>query len=311
MDIVVSPATIFATMARYRMSPTEKTMEFESLRHNKDLCPTFHQHAERLLASFNKYTSISYDIQGPRDRGSDILIRYGDAESIHNNTRFVALQVKSFEECEKDKKIVGRIKSQIYETETEYDQRLERYYLLLCTNQLKHVDRVRAICAELKNDTLVDVVVPQYALTLFKMAEATIDSIADRMLYPEDFVRKKARNEIAGIGRCQLELLITCLVDSIEHRGDFKVAESVILHTRLGVLNDEPCETAESLSKLEGEFLDADHDKSEYRFRRDSLAGVIALYYDSLVRFEHSGAAAVGYLYSFLEKDAEDEEIDE
>lgn len=305
----VTPATILAELVRYAQAHPDETKGFRHLRHNNDLCPRFYDQSERVLTSFDKYTSVTYDIQGPRDRGTDVVIRYSISTVYDGEERYIAMQVKSFDEFEQDDDLVSKIKAQIYESEKDYGDRLDRYYLLLCTEHKKHLNRVRAICAELKADTKVIVIEPRYAWFFFQMNETIIDAVADRLLYPDDFVRRKAKEQVAGIGKKRLILLLSCLVHAIEKEGSYAVTDDFVTNNShvLEFKKNNPHDhgsLSEDVDAMEGRYMYRDIDVNGFGIYEDSVSAIVAMYYDTKVRYGHEGDAAVKYLYTFLERNA-------
>jgi len=61
----------------YRRSNLADTEWFIDKKHNSFLIPEFDLKISSIVDSFEKYRHISYDTQGIRDRGIDILLRYG------------------------------------------------------------------------------------------------------------------------------------------------------------------------------------------------------------------------------------------
>ena len=135
-------------------------------------------------------------------RGADIVMRYSGKAGSGGEERCIAIRIKSFDEFEADDDLLPEIKAEIEELEKDYGTSLERYVLLLCTEYSKHLNRVRAISDELKaNDKVVLVAEPHSAWSLFAMDDAMIDAVSDRLIYSRDYVRRQARDQIAGIGK--------------------------------------------------------------------------------------------------------------
>lgn len=77
-------------LLQYVRSDSEDTKVFQTLMHNADLCPKFQQQLDIVSQSFKKYRTITYDVQGIKDEGSDIIIR----KSVDERPLYICLQVK-------------------------------------------------------------------------------------------------------------------------------------------------------------------------------------------------------------------------
>src|SRR5437899_999471 len=66
---------IIDRILRFGRTSSDSTERFRSLKHDKDLLPAFQRQIERVLESYGRLSPITYDIQGPRDQGLDIVIR--------------------------------------------------------------------------------------------------------------------------------------------------------------------------------------------------------------------------------------------
>ena len=304
----VTPAAILAELVCHPKAQPEDTESFCHLKHDRDLYPRFYDKAERILSSFDKYTDITYDIQRPSG-GADIVMRYSGEAGSGGEERCVAIQIKSFDEFEADEDFLPEIKAQIEELEKDYGTSLERYVLLLCTEYSKHLNRVRAISDELRANDKVIVAEPHSAWSLFAMDDAMIDAVSDRLIYSRDYVRRQARDEIAGIGKRRLMLLLSCLIEGIEERGGFAVSDDFVMHNSHVQEFEEQYpggqgSLSEDVTAMEGKFFFREADVDGFEIYQDSVSAVVALYYDAKVRYGHTGDEAVHYLFTFLERDA-------
>ena len=64
-------------LLRYQRAPEKATRTFRSWKHNADILPKVQAQLETLLEAYNRFEPVVYDTQGPRDDGSDIVLRYG------------------------------------------------------------------------------------------------------------------------------------------------------------------------------------------------------------------------------------------
>jgi hypothetical protein len=90
----LTPAEVLAELVKGRRSAAASTEEFEALRHDKDLVPRFASHINSILDVYKAYRMDAHDIQGMRDDGVDVLLRFE-----HNDVECrVGFQIKSNEE---------------------------------------------------------------------------------------------------------------------------------------------------------------------------------------------------------------------
>jgi hypothetical protein len=310
---LVTPATVLEELVRYAQAEPEETEGFRDLRQDDELCPRFLEKTERILAAFKKYVPLRYDVHSPRGAhgpGADIVVRYSSERISDGEERYIVLRVESFDEYERDVDLLEKIKADISQAEKVYGERLTRYYVLLCADQRKHAERVRTISAELKMDnTVATVVEPGYAWFFFTMEDAMIDAVNDKLLYSEDYVRCQAREEVAGIGKRKLILLLSCLIHAIEVRGGFTVSDDFLMqddHVHEFEADDREGKgrLSEDVAAMEGTFFFRDADVDGFGIYQDSVSAIVAMYYDAKVRYGHTGDDAVHYLHTFLEQSA-------
>jgi hypothetical protein len=308
----VTPAAILEELVRYAQAEPDETEGFAALRHDSELYPRFLEKTSRILVAYEKYVSIKYDVQGPHDTngGADIVVRYSSDWISDGEERCIAMRIESLDENRGDDDLLETINADISRAEKDYGERLDRYYLLLCTDQRKHAGRVRAISAKLKADnTGITVVEPGYAWFFFAMEDAMIDAVTDKLLYPEDYVRCRARDQVAGIGKRKLILLLSCLIHAIEERGGFTVSDDFLMqdeHVHEFEADDPEGkgQLSEDVTAMEGTFLFRDSDVDGFGIYQDSVSAIVAMYFDAKVRYGHTGDDAVHYLHTFLEQSA-------
>jgi hypothetical protein len=311
----VTPLTILAKIVRHppaepgqvQSLPSFSPVSFSHLQRDSDLYPAFHDKAERILASFEKYRPITYRVEQEPD--ADIMMRYSSPTILQGKERYIGIGITSFDEFEKDDDLVSKIKTRIQRAGRGHGEKLDRYFLLLCTDDRKHKGKIQAIREALAADTAVVVVEPANAWFFYAMEETVIDAVSDQLLYPNDYVRQQAREQITDIGKRKLILLLSCLVHAIEEMKNFSVADEFVIHN--DHLHDfeaiHPGDYGPSLDEvaaMEGQFFFRDADVEGLRIYQDSVSAVIALYYDAKVRYGHKADEAVQYLFTLLEGSA-------
>jgi len=313
----VTPVTILGELVRQTSAEPDhgsslssfSPASFSHLQRDRDLFPAFHDKAERVLASFEKYRPITYSTQRPKEAGADIIMRYSSPTLSRGKEHCIGIGITSFDELEKDDDLASKVKARIQRAGRDYGAKLDLYYLLLCTDDRKHEGKIGAIREGLATDAAVAVVEPRDAWFFYAMEETTIDGVLDQLIYPDDYVRQQAREQITGIGKRKLILLLSCLVHAIEEMKNFSVADEFVLHN--DHLRDfeashpgDYVPLLEDVTAMEGQFFFRDADVEGLRIYQDSVSAVVALYYDAKVRYGHEADAAVQYLFTLLEGSA-------
>jgi hypothetical protein len=191
MDDLVD--TALNELLRFRRSPIKTTQRFKEMKHNKHLCPKIQSKLTDFLEGSRRYHNIAYDVQGPRDRGKDVVLRYGENEEI---SRYITIQIKSYDDlCKKE--YLMNLKAQSLEVQADYKDKLQHHFILICTDVNKHKDQIRAICAEFSNLEWVTVIQPEYMWTFLRLTITRMDAIVQGVLRQDDVVYMKARKMVA------------------------------------------------------------------------------------------------------------------
>lgn len=202
-------------LLRYREGSILSTKNFRRLKHNKDLCPAVEKKLNTVIECLSKFHNIAYDVQGVHDRGTDVLLR--DSEGEDEESKFIAFQIKSFEDlnCED---YLRRLKAQCFEAQSEYDHKLEQYYILLCTDKSAQENQIREIKKAFGTSHPVTVIDPQYAITFLRLNEIRIAAIVDSVLRKDDVIYKKVRQTIEDLTPTETALTIAIVYESIIDR---------------------------------------------------------------------------------------------
>lgn len=186
----LTPLEVLSELVNLKFASSEDTQRFARLGHDKDLCPGFRDRVDAMLETYKSHRCDVQDIQGMRDDGVDVLLRYCDEEDHR-----IGLQIKSYKEIEdwrmkRDKNFVMRLKAQLATAVTNAD--IDYYYVLLCADENIHKTQIRTICSELKNFENVRIVRPREALAFFELDGIWISSFVTRMLCKSDVLLKDA-----------------------------------------------------------------------------------------------------------------------
>src|ERR1043165_6559025 len=115
-------------LIQFKRASIEATEKFSNLGHNADLCPRFQEKIETVFFAFDKYQRITYDIQGPRDKGVDIIVKQRVEDELH----FICFQIKSDNDLKKPD-YLKILKAQWFDADRAY-ARIDDYYIVLCCN---------------------------------------------------------------------------------------------------------------------------------------------------------------------------------
>ena len=218
---------IIYDLLQLRRSPYTSTYLFSKLKHNADLCPRFRRQVEIIFGAFDKYRKITYNIQGPRDQGTDVIAR----QHINDENQFICFQIKSDSDLRNDD-YLRILKSQYFDTERAY-QKLLDYYIVLCSDlndweakkkrdqrkkdkerqdppplNKSKLNQIQTIEADFSNvNGPVHIIEPDYALTFLSLTPIQIDAAIKNKLGAGDYVFRKATEMIGGLNPTESALL--------------------------------------------------------------------------------------------------------
>jgi len=139
---------------------------------------------ESVFGAFEKYRRIVYDIQGPRDQGSDVIFR----QIIDDKTYFICFQIKSEDDI-RDKTWLKTIKAQWVDSRNSYQNLLD-YYILLCCDSRDSVtkNKIRLLESEFSRTKPIHIIEPEYVLSFLRLSLMQTDAIIKAKLGSEDIV---------------------------------------------------------------------------------------------------------------------------
>lgn len=182
MDLAIK--NIIYDLLQFRRSAAEFTGIFKTQKHNANLCPKLQHRLESAFDAFDKYRRITYEIQGPRDQGVDVLIR----QIFHDQTYFICFQIKSEDDL-RDKTWLKSIKAQWFDSEKTYHEMLD-YYILLCCDASNSVTKgkIRLLESEFSSIPTVHIIEPEYVLSFLRLSNVQTDAIIKAKLGSDDIV---------------------------------------------------------------------------------------------------------------------------
>jgi len=202
-------------LLRYREGSILSTKTFRRFKHNKHLCPAVENKLNTVIECLSKFHNIAYDVQGIHDRGTDVLLRDSEGEAEESN--YIAFQIKSFEDLSSED-YLRRLKAQCFEALSEYGNKLEQYYILLCTDKSAQENQIREIKKAFGTSNPVTVIDPQYAITFLRLNEIRIAAVVDSVLRKDDLVYKKVRGIIDDLTPTEAALSVAIVYESIIDR---------------------------------------------------------------------------------------------
>lgn len=176
------------------------TSQFSKLMHNSDLCPMIKTKTENVVQKFSRYRSITYDIQGFKDEGTDILVRLTHEDS----TKYICFQIKSNDDL-KEKEYLSKIKAQALDSQNSYYNNLLDYYILVCcdvtSDNIKNsnMNKLRQIEAAFSKVNNIHIIEPSYVLGFLNMSSLQMDVAIKNKLDDEDIVIKLAMDIVMDL----------------------------------------------------------------------------------------------------------------
>jgi hypothetical protein len=202
----MTPGELLAYFLDLRGVVDEETEQFRRFQHNDDLCPGFYRNVDALVTAYCSYRTAVWDVQGPTDQGVDVLLCYRDAEG---EARRSALQIKSFQEFaswSKRRPMTETLLAQ--HSRARNTAKIDKYYIVCCTDLVLHRDRIRQISAAFMNYEDVKVIVPTKALPFFVMSEQGVSIEVTRVLCSDDPLFRSAQVELENLTDTHARMLI-------------------------------------------------------------------------------------------------------
>ena len=110
-----------------RQAAASATAIFAQWKHDESVSE-LQRTIETVFTAIEKYQTITYDIQGPRDAGTDVVLRERQEDDGYE---YVCFQVKSHNDLT-EKDYLKTLKSQLFDTRRLYQPTLKDYYVLIC-----------------------------------------------------------------------------------------------------------------------------------------------------------------------------------
>jgi hypothetical protein len=224
MDLAIK--NIIYDLLQFRRATTEATSIFAGLKHNANLCPKFQRKLESAFDAFDKYHRITYDIQGPQDQGSDVLVR----QVFHEQAYFICFQIKSQDDL-RENTWLKSIKAQWFDSEKSYHNLLDYYILLCCdTGDSATKSKVRVLECEFSRAPLVHVIEPEYVISFLRLSLVQMDAIIKAKLGSEDIVFRNGLSIASDFTPTENAVLLYLIYQRI-YQGAESTDEEAVLNS--------------------------------------------------------------------------------
>lgn len=308
----------------YKRSSTKETEWFSDKMHNKDLVPQFDIQTNEIIDAFEKYHKISYDTQGLRDQGIDVLLRYSDNKPESESSQYIGFQIKSENDLH-DKGWLTKLKAQVLDAKSHVN--MEDYYIIVCINLNlnKNHDILRNIQAEFAKVEGVHVVRPEFVLTFLKLSSQHIGAYLKAKLSSEDQVYKSAHELFIDLtphqGAILIELVVSYYLEAIEEYDLLELQQTSFVQSVYSDLpnliidyyydeddfddefeenkNIENCWN-EDIDSLESKFIEIESRENVVKIKNYEIAALTAITLDGNVRYGYQGKELKNYLFRAL-----------
>jgi hypothetical protein len=308
---------IVSDLLQARRAEPSATAVFRDLKHDKDLCPKLRDQIDEIFSALEKYHTITYDIQGLKDKGTDVLL----TEWVENVKEYVCFQVKAEGDlAETD--YLKTLKAQFFDTDNTFGSKLKHYYIVVCYSivaedkngrlQLdkKRNETVKMIIREFAGKDKVRVIEPTFAAWFLGLSTVQIDVIIRTRFGDDDVVFKEARYLVSELEITEKIVLVFMLWLNLYENKLRVTAEEITqsafvrrMHSLIGdEIKDELYEIddqiAHDLAVLENKFLEGDGDGFSLPVHAVEPLAIIML--DGSVRYDYHGEALMEYMLRIL-----------
>lgn len=311
---------IVCDLLQSRRAEPSATDMFRDLKHDADLCPKLRDQIDAIFSGFKKYHTISYDIQGLKDQGTDVLL----IEWVDDQKEFVCFQVKGEWDLSQNS-YLQTLKAQYFDTNNRYGSRLKAYYVLLCysvvsksktTGELVidkiRQEKVKGVVREFSLETSVRVIEPEHAAWFLSLSTIRIDAIIKSRFGDQDIVFKEARNLVRDLEAMEKVILlfilwlhlfedkITVTAEDIIHSAEMQRLHQIIDEQGDDWLYDFDYQVAHDLETLQNQFLECDS-SGGFSLLLQSVQPLAILMMDGNVRYEYRDVELIEYTLRILD----------
>lgn len=298
------------------------TLRFRELRHNRDLLPIVEHRVSAVLKAYELHRAMTYDVQGLRDEGADVVVRLTQDEG--SPQEYVCFQVKAHDELGHPR-IASLLREQHSRAVDRYEPMLRYYILPFGVADVRRRrsdgtavpypddrrDVVRNIAGEFVRKPDVVVVEPSFLSSFVDLTEPRIDAFVTSILGEGDPVRRQFDAELSSYSTHQLAVILRLAALWVVAPSLSVSADDVASDPSVARALDAPelwrvdgqwensydsaggdADVAACLTEL-ADVIDVVGDR--VRLATTAFPAVMALLHDAHVRFGHDAAALVDY----------------
>jgi hypothetical protein len=289
------------------------------MKHDAELCPRFQKQIERIFSGFKKYQALSYEIQGLRDEGTDVLL----IEWVNQQKEFVSFQLKGEWDLNQ-KDYLQKLKAQYHDATERYGDRLVDYYIVLCYSIVSRpqpdrsavidkarIQTIKSVVRAFDRTDNVRIVEPEYAAWFLWLGEVQMDAIIKSRFGDQDIVFKEALDITKDLAPMETVVLVLFIwlhlfenTKTISAEEFLELPVTQRLHQELGAIAEEHLyefeyQIAHDLETLQNKYLECDSE-GYFSLPLNRVQPLVALMMDGSVRYEHDGHELLEYTLRVL-----------
>jgi len=303
----------------YSKTTFKDTKLLTHLKHNKDLVPSFTNKLNEILDHFDRYHNITYDVQGIKDKGIDVLVIY----EFDNEEKKIGIQIKSYDDLE-EKDWLKTLKAQVTEVISNH-RNIEDFYIAFCTDISKHKDKIRNATAELAGINKI-ILNPEHSLYFMNLKDYEIGSYLKRKLSDDDPVVIDAKENFDELTLAQAAMVIEVASFFMENgKKEFEhdvITQSSFVSEVYDIYPNIPSELYKIADKnikelfrkkyeideisdfqsLCGKHIDMLSNTEEFVFDHESNMALISIMYEARARLHYDVSKTKWYTINLLKK---------
>jgi hypothetical protein len=198
------------------------TDEFKTLKHDKDIVPKFTENLRLITKYVGSYSDDCYDIQGVKDSGIDILLKYMTKE---DGLEYIGLQIKSYDDI-KNADWLSKLKAQMFDANT---WRAKDVYIVFCTDSIEYKKKIRNATAELLkgHNRELAIINPNEALGFYKLSKLNLYLSIYSYFHKNDPVNKLLKRKFCKYNNFEIAVIIEIAVEYLVNNDPYLTQEIV------------------------------------------------------------------------------------
>ena len=304
-----TPLEVLAEVLAYEPQSTAKTKRFSEtdLSNHDYIVSELRDRLEAILNSFERLGTEACVLQGPDDKGVDLLLKFDEKDG----PRRVGFQIKGNREADLDAQrdkaslladpessLLKTLKRNAFEARTKVTD----WWVFPCFDLGKHKRRLAAINTSFTLDFdptwPVRVVPPEQILGLLLLDSADVEAICTRLLCRDDEVLLAARREFEDLSLTARAIVHETFADALD--GDAEINDRTFFSALAE--SDEPVDASALLGELEDHgYVRRVDFEAPFIVDPHAFPGLCALYFEGRVRHELQDYAAIAFMWRLLD----------